>query len=163
MMRDACNTESAPYGIRNVGNSSNYNPLRQSGNSRQAILHQLYQSNQLYCGYLKSNKKGVYQVDNEAMKDQSESFYTIFDADGEDITYLDKSFDKLIVNFIGIETFCLKCHSSFPLKSKLYKHIKAGCVGEALPSFSTQLFLSIPVIISMAVHQSFGLSLAFKG
>lgn len=97
------------------------------------------------------------------MKDQLESFYTIFDANGEDIIYLDKSFDKVIVNFIGIETFCLKCHSSFPLKSKLYKHIKTGCIGEALPSFSTQLFLSIFVIVSMAVHQSFGLGLAFRG
>ena len=68
-----------------------------------------------------------------------------------------------MVNFFGIETSCSKCHLSFPLRSKLHKHIKAGYVKEALPSSSTQLSSSIPVVASMAVHQSFGLGLAFRG
>lgn len=71
------------------------------------------------------------------MKDQSEGFHTTFDEDGEDITYSNKGFDGVIVNFVGIETSCSKCYSSFPSKLKLHKHIKVGCVGEALLSSST--------------------------
>lgn len=97
------------------------------------------------------------------MEDQPEGFHTTFDADGEDFTYSDEGFDEVVVNFVGIETSCSKCHSSFPSKSKLHKHIKAGCVREALPSSSTQLSSSIPVIASMAIHQSFSSGLAFRG
>lgn len=71
------------------------------------------------------------------MEDQPEGFYTIFDANGEDVTYSDKSFDKVVVNFVGIETFYSKCYLSFSSKSKLHKYIKTGCVGEALLSSST--------------------------
>ena len=97
------------------------------------------------------------------MEDQPEGFHTTFDADGEDVTYSDEGFDEVVVNFVGIKTSCLKCHSSFPSKSKLHKHIKVGCVGETLPSSSTQPSSSIHVIASMAVHQSFGSGLAFRG
>lgn len=37
MMQDASGTQSTPYGIRNASNSANYNPLRQSGDSCQAV------------------------------------------------------------------------------------------------------------------------------
>lgn len=97
------------------------------------------------------------------MEDQLEGFYTIFDIDRKDVIYLDKSFDEVIINFVEIETFCSKCHSSFLLKLKLYKYIKAGCVEDALPSFFTQPFSSIPVIAYTVVHQSFDSSLAFRG
>lgn len=82
-------------------------------------------------------EKELYQVDDKAMESQLENFNTIFDANGEDIAYSDESFNKVIVNFVGIEISCSKCYSSFPSKSKLYKHIKAGCIKKALPSFST--------------------------
>lgn len=160
-MRDVSDTQSAPYDTRNTGNSANYNPLRWSGNSRQAIPCQLYQSNQPYHGYPKNNKKGIYQIDDKAMKDQPDCVHTTFDVDGKDIIYSDKGFQEVIINFIGIEISCSKCHSSFPSKLKLHKYIKAGYIGEALPFFSTQLSSSIPVIASTAVHQSFGLGLAF--
>lgn len=42
-------------------------------------------------------------------------------------------------------------------------HIKSGCVGETLPSASPQSSLSIPVIVSKAVHTSLGSVFSFKG
>lgn len=71
------------------------------------------------------------------MEDQLEGFHTTFDVDKEDVLYSDEGFNEVIVNFVRIETFYLKCYSSFLSKLKLYKDIKAKCVGEALPSFST--------------------------
>lgn len=97
------------------------------------------------------------------MEDQLERFYTTFNTDGEDVTYSDEGFDKVIINFVGIEISYSKCYSSFPSKSKLHKYIKTGCIKEALPSSSTQPSSSIPIIASMAVHQSFGSGLAFRG
>lgn len=79
------------------------------------------------------------------------------------MNYSDKGFDKVFVKFIGIETVCSKCHSSFLSKSKLYAHIKSGCVGETLPSASPQPSLSIPVIVSKAVHTSLGSGFSFRG
>lgn len=99
-------------------------------------MHQLYQSNQVYYNYSKNNKKRIYLIDDKAIEDQLEGFHIIFDVDKEDITYLDKGFDKVIINFVRIETFCLKCYSSFPLESKLYKYIKADCIKKALLFFS---------------------------
>lgn len=120
--------------------------------SLQDTLCQSYQSNQPYRSYPKPDKKEVYQVNDKTMKDLPENFYTIFDEDREDVAYSDKSFDEDVVNFVRIETFCSKCHSSFPLRSKLHKHTKAGYVREALPSSSIQPSLSIQVIASMIVH-----------
>lgn len=59
------------------------------------------------------------------MKNQPEGFYTTFKNKEKDVTYSDKNFDKVLVNFVGIEMTCLKCRSSFPLNSKLQKYIKA--------------------------------------
>lgn len=96
------------------------------------------------------------------MENQPEGFYTTFDNKEGDVTYLDEGFDKIFVNFVRIETTCLKCHSSFPLKSKLHKHVKAGCVEEASPPSSAQPSSSIPIVISKAIHQSLGSGLQFK-
>ena len=144
-------------------NPTNRSASRQPGASYQPAPRQPYQSNPSYRGYQRRDKKEVYQVDDEAIEDQPEGFHIIFNVDGEDVTYSDEGFDEIVVNFVGIETSCSKCHSSFLSKSKLHKHIKAGCVGETLPSSSTQPSSSIPVIASMAVHQSFGSGLAFRG
>ena len=124
---------------------------------------QLYEANQPYRSYLKPDEKGVYQVVDKTMEDQPEDFYTIFDANGENVAYLDEGFDEVVINFVGIETSYSKYHSFFPSRSKLHKHIKAGGVREALPSSSTQLFSLIPVVVSTAVHQSFASGLAFRG
>lgn len=162
MTWDILDTQSALYSTCNAGNSANYNSLCQFGNSYQAIPHQSYQLNQFYYSYPKNNKKEVYQVDNEAIKDQPEGFYNIFDANEEDVTYLDKRFDEVIVNFVRIEISYSKCHSSFFSKSKLYKHIKARCIGEVLPSFFILPFSSIFIIAPIAIYQFFSSGLAFK-
>lgn len=97
------------------------------------------------------------------MKDQPKSFYTTFDSDREDIANSNKGFDKVVVNFVGIETLYSKCYSFFLSKSKMHKHITIGCLKEALPFFSTWLLLSISIIAFMAIYQSFGSGLVFKG
>lgn len=111
----------------------------------------------------KKQKKKVYQVDNEVMKDQPKGFYTILKFEKKDITYSDKGFDKVIINFVGIKTAYLKCHTSFPSKSKLHKHIKASCIEENLLALFAQLFSSISVIVSKAMQQFLGSGLIFKG
>lgn len=65
------------------------------------------------------------------MEDQPEGFHTTFDVDKKNITDSDEDFDEIVINFVGIKTSCSKCHSSIPLRSKLYKYIKVGCVREA--------------------------------
>lgn len=53
------------------------------------------------------------------------------------MTYLNKGYDKVIVNFVGIEIICLNYCSFFSSKSKLHKHVKAGCMEKASFSSST--------------------------
>lgn len=96
------------------------------------------------------------------MKNQPEGFYTTFEDEEGDVTISDKDFDKVFVNFVGIETICLKYHSFFPSKSKLHKHIKAGWVEEALPPFFAQLSSSIPIVMSKTIDQSLGSGLGFR-
>ena len=71
----------------------------------------------------------------------------------------------MIANFVGIETVCSKCSSSFPSKSQLHKHLKAGCVGavQATPLPPTQPASPIPIIESKAIIPSLGSGLAFRG
>lgn len=86
------------------------------------------------------------------MENEPESFYTTFE-DGEgDVTYSNEGFDEVIVNFVGIETTCLKCRSSLPSKSKLYEHVKTGCVEEFSPPSSTQPSSFIPIVMSKIIH-----------
>lgn len=76
---------------------------------------------------------------------------------------MDESFNEVFVNFVRIEAVCFKCHSLFPLKTKLYMHIKSDYVGRAEPSTFPQPSLSIPVIILRAVYGSLGWGFGFKG
>lgn len=78
----------------------------------------------------------------------------MFEDEEGDITYLDKSFDKVLVNFMGTKTTYLKCHSFFLSKLKLYKQVKAGYIKKTLPPSFTQPSLSIPIIMSKIIHQS---------
>lgn len=79
------------------------------------------------------------------------------------MAYSDEGFDEVFVNFVGIEAVCSKCHSLFPLKSKLHMHLTSDCVGEASPSASPQPSSFIPVIISKAVYASLGSGFRFRG
>lgn len=80
-------TQSAPYGTRPASNPATYNSLRQPIGSAQIALHQTYQSGPFYCGYERTNEKGVYQVDGDLVEDQPKDFYITFDDEGEDVTY----------------------------------------------------------------------------
>lgn len=105
----------------------------------------------------------VYQIEIDATEQQPEGFHTMFEPKEEELAYLDEGFDEVFDNFVGIEAVCSKCRSLFPSKSKLHTQIKSGCMGETLPSASSQPSLSIPVIVLKAMHISFGSVFSFKG
>ena len=86
----------------------------------------------------------------------------MFEPEEKELSYSDKGFNEVFVNFVGIEAVCSKCRLSFPLKSKLHTHIKSGCVKETLPFASPQPSSSIPVIVSKAVHTSLELGFSFR-
>lgn len=69
------------------------------------------------------------------MKNQPKGFYTIFDIDGKDVISLDKDFAKIIINFIKIEIYCLKCFLFFYLKLKKNKYIKDSYIRKAFCLF----------------------------
>lgn len=96
------------------------------------------------------------------MKNQTESFYITFKEEKRDVSYSDKGFNKILVNFVGIETIYLKYCSSFPLKSKLHKYVKAGYVEKAPFSSSAQLSSSIFIVMLKEIHQFLGLGFTFR-
>lgn len=96
------------------------------------------------------------------MENQPKGLYNTFEEEDNNVTYLDKGFDEIAVNFVRIEAFCIKCHTIFPSRSKLYKYLKSGCLEMSLPAFLTQAASSIPIIASKTVHQSFVSGLAFR-
>lgn len=146
-----------------VVNSTNYNLSHQFSNSAQAAPRQTYQSNLPYRGYKKIDKKKAYQVDECPLEDQLEGIYITFEDKSNNVAYLDKGFNKIAVNFDGIEALCTKCRTTLPSKSKLHNHLKSGCLEMTLPFLPTQTALFIPIIASKAVHQFFGSGLVFRG
>ncbi len=97
------------------------------------------------------------------MKDQPKGYYTRFDDKGKDITYSNKDFKEIAVNFIRIEALCNKYHITFSSKSKLYNHLKDFCQKIASLSLPLKAIFSIFIIASKAVYQFFGSRLVFKG
>ena len=124
---------------------------------------QAYQSNPSYCSYQKTNKKRVYQVDENTVENQLKGFYTTFDKENDNVIYSDKDFDKIAINFVGIEALCIKCCATFLFRLKLHNHLKNNYLEMILPVFFTQVASSIPIIASKTIHQSFGSGLAFRG
>ncbi len=159
----ALDTQSASYVMCAAADSANYNPPRQPINSMQSALCQAYQSNLPYRGYQKVDEKGVYQVDEDVVENQPNDFYNTFEEEGDDVIYSDEGFDKMTINFVGIETSCTKYYATFPSRSKLHNHLKSSYLEMSLFAFPPQNASSIPIIASKTVHQSFGSGLAFRG
>ena len=97
------------------------------------------------------------------MEDKPESFYTVCENEADKVSYSDKGFDQVAVNFVGIETSCTKCCATFPSRSKLHNHLRNNCLETSSPFFLAQAASPIPIIASKAEHQSFGFGLAFRG
>lgn len=116
--RVVSNTQSAFYSIFLVDSPANYNLPHQLSNPAQVILCQTHQSNLFYCDYQKTDKKGVYQVDRDQVKDQPKDFYPTFVNRDKNISYSKEGFEEIAVNFIGIDALCNKCHITFPFKIK---------------------------------------------
>lgn len=134
---------------------ANNNTLCLSGMFYQVILCQLYQLNFLYYSYQRSNKKKIYQIDNKILENLPKGFYIVFEAKREEINYLNKGFNKVVINFIGIETTYIKCNIFFSLKFKLYKYLKTGCIKtvQILPIFNIKFKI---------ISQFLELALAFQ-
>ena len=132
---------------------------------RPPVPRQPYQSAQSQRVYQHAEEKGVYQLNDENFEDRPEGFYTTFDPEGEEVDYSNEGFEEVIANFVEIETVCSKCSSSFPSKSQLHKHLKAGCAGavQATPLPPTQPASPIPIIESKAIIPSLRSGLAFRG
>lgn len=80
----------------------------------------------------------------------------------QEINYLGKDFNKIIVNFVEIKIDCLKCHTFSSSKSKAHKHIKISCVKKNLCLFA-YLFSFISIIVFKEMHhKSLGYDLVFK-
>lgn len=157
------NTQSAPYITHPAADLATYNPSRQPSNPAQAIPRQIYQSNQPYLCYQKAKEKGIYQVNKSLVENEPKDFYIIFENKADKVSYLDEKFDKIIVNFVGIETSCTKCRAIFPSKSKFYNYLRSGCLEISLPSLPAQAPSPISVIASKVVYQSFDSRLVFRG
>lgn len=68
----------------------------------------------------------IYQFDKNLVENQPKSFYITFDKDDEDVTYANKGFKEVVVNFVRIEALYNKCRTIFPSKKKLHHHLKSG-------------------------------------
>lgn len=76
--------------------------------------------------------------------------------------YLDKGFDKIAINFIEIETLYTKCCPIFLSRSKLFNHLKNGCLEMTSPFFPIQAISFISIITFKVIYQFFGSGLAFR-
>lgn len=91
------------------------------------------------------------------------------DLDDNDFYYSEEG-DDMVVNFLGIDSICNKCQSSFPSRLALHKHLKLGCSTGLQPA-PTPAVLSqlpvengqIPVVRSSASLQGTGFGFAFRG
>ena len=112
-----------------------------------------------------AEEKGVYQLDDKNFKNRPEGFYTTVDPEAEEVDYSDEGFEEVIANFVGIKTGYSKCSSSFPFKSQLHKHLKAGCAEavQVTPLSFTQPASPISIVESKAIIQSLRSGLAFRG
>lgn len=97
------------------------------------------------------------------MENQLKGFYITFEDKDDKLTYLDEGFDKIAANFVRIETLCSRYYTTFPSRSKLHNYLKSDYLEMFLFSLPTQATLSIPIIASKTVHQSFNFGLVFRG
>lgn len=146
---------------RAPGNATN----RPQAAPYQVIPRQPYQSGQSQRVYQYAVEKGVYQVDDKDFENRPEGFYTTFDPEGKEVDYFDEGFEEVIANFVGIETVCSKCSSSFRSKLQLHKHLKAGCTGavQVTPLPPTQPPSPITIVKSNAIIPLLESGLAFQG
>lgn len=107
---------STPYSIYAAASTANYNLLYRLSGYMQGALRQTYQSNPSYCDYQKTDKKGIYQLDKDQVENQLKSFYNTFNKDDKDVTYANKGFKDVVVNFIRIKALCNKCRATFSSK-----------------------------------------------
>lgn len=69
----------------------------------QAVLCQPYQSKQSQHVYQHTEKKRIYQINNKPSEELEE------DLPDNQTYYINNSYDKLQVNFVGIESVCDQC------------------------------------------------------
>ncbi len=161
VIQNASDTQSTPYDTRNAADSTNYNPQRHSGNSRQVVPRQSYQSGLFQRAYQHAKEKGVYQIDDDPAPEINGE-----DLDAENFYFTNKGYNELQVNFVGIESMYNRYSASFQSCSALYRHIKLGCNALeriAVPEMSSYPSSLRPILCSAAKLSAPGSGLAFRG
>lgn len=105
-----------------LNNPTNRNIPHQPSAAYQTTLCQAYQSNLSYYGYQKGKKKGIYQIYDEDSDLYLKGFCTTLEQESKKIQYLDKGFDKMVADFVGIKTLCRKWEIFFFSKFRLHKY-----------------------------------------
>lgn len=91
-------------------------------------------------------------MNKNAMENQPESFYNTFDKDGDNVTYSEEGFDKIVVNFVSIEAFYTKCRAIFPSRLKLHNQLKSRYLERSSLVLPILTASSILVIASKTIH-----------
>ena len=154
---------SALFNLKVPNNQTNRNAPRQPSAVYQLAPRQPYQSNLLYFGYQKNNKKGVYQITDKDTDLHPKGFYTTFEQEDGEVLYSNEGFEKVDANFVDIESSCGKCGAPFSSKSLLHKHPKDGYISSLQASLPGTLapISPIPIITSKFVVLAVGSGLAF--
>lgn len=117
-------TQSTFYNIRATDNCTNYIVSHQPNTSTPYQSYSLALSQDIY---QHTEEKRIYQVDKEEFDSHPESFYTTLEYEAKEVQYSHKSFDKVDINFVGIELSYKKYESLFSSKSQLHKHLRDRC------------------------------------
>ena len=80
--------------------------------------------------------------------------------------------EKSFVGFVGIEIYCRHCEETFSFKTKLYKHLRVGCVGKSKqvnsgevlqdPEFEPTSSTSLQIIKSDSSTKDLGMGFGFR-
>ena len=147
-------TQSAQHAPDNATNRPQAAPY-------QAVPRQPYQSRQSPRVYQHAEEKGVYQIDDDPAPEVDEE-----DGDAESFYFTNEGYEELQVNFVGIESMCDRCSTSFQSHSTFHRHIKSGCntlVRRAMEETGSDPPFSRPVLRSTAKLSAPGSGLVFRG
>ena len=84
--------------------------------------------------------------------------------DESETYYADNQFDEIFAGFVGVESVCSHCHSAFPSKTLLHKHLKGCSVRPAQSHRSLHLPLpTVSIVESTSLASGIGTGFGFRG
>lgn len=128
---------------------------------RPPVLCQPYQSRWSQRVYQYTEEKGVFQIYHDSALEVNKE-----DLNAEDSYFTNKGNEELQVNYIGMESMCDCCSTSFQSRSALHRYIKSGCNAlgrKTVVETGTDPPSSRPVHCFTAKLSASGSCLAFRG